>query len=41
MADIIYGRGVTDLIYELPLFVSIFKKYISIKFFHSKPAIYG
>ncbi|MFL6378130.1 MAG: radical SAM protein, partial [Nitrososphaeraceae archaeon] len=41
MVDLIYGRGVTDLIREVPFFVSIFKKYISIKLFHSKPAMYG
>jgi MoaA/NifB/PqqE/SkfB family radical SAM enzyme len=41
MVDLIYGRGVTDLIREVPFFASIFKKYISIKLFHSKPAIYG
>jgi MoaA/NifB/PqqE/SkfB family radical SAM enzyme len=41
MADLVYGRGVTDLIREVPFFASIFKKYISIKLFHSKPAMYG
>jgi Fe-coproporphyrin III synthase len=41
MVDLIYGRGVTDIIREVPFFVSIFKKYVSIKLFHSKPAIYG
>lgn len=41
MVDLIYGRGVTDIIREVPFFTSIFKKYISIKLFHSKPAIYG
>jgi Fe-coproporphyrin III synthase len=41
MVDLIYGRGVTDLIREIPFFVSIFKKYIGIKLFHSKPAMYG
>jgi Fe-coproporphyrin III synthase len=41
MVDLIYGRGVTDLIREVSFFASIFKKYISIKLFHSKPAIYG
>jgi MoaA/NifB/PqqE/SkfB family radical SAM enzyme len=41
MVDLIYGRGVTDLICEAPFFASIFKKYIGIKLFHSKPAIYG
>lgn len=41
MVDLIYGRGVTDLIREVPFFASIFKKYIGIKLFHLKPAIYG
>ncbi len=41
MVDLIYGRGVTDLIREVPFFASIFKKYIGITLFHSKPAIYG
>ena len=41
MVDLIYGRGVTDLIREVPFFASIFKKYISIKLFDSKPAMYG
>ncbi len=41
MVDLIYGRGVTDLVREVPFFASIFKKYIGIKLFHLKPAIYG
>jgi Fe-coproporphyrin III synthase len=41
MVDLIYGRGMTDLIREVPFFASIFKKYIGIKLFHLKPAIYG
>jgi hypothetical protein len=41
MVDLIYGRGVTDLIREVPFFASIFKKYIGITLFHSKPAMYG
>jgi MoaA/NifB/PqqE/SkfB family radical SAM enzyme len=41
MADLVYGRGVTDIIREVPFFISIFRKYIGIKLFHSKPAIYG
>jgi MoaA/NifB/PqqE/SkfB family radical SAM enzyme len=41
MVDLVYGRGVTDIIREVPFFASIFKKYIGIKLFHSKPAIYG
>jgi MoaA/NifB/PqqE/SkfB family radical SAM enzyme len=41
MTDLIYGRGLTDLIREMPLYFSIFKNYASIKLFHSKPAMYG
>jgi MoaA/NifB/PqqE/SkfB family radical SAM enzyme len=41
MVDLVLGRGITDLIREVPFFVSIFRKYISIKLFHSKPALYG
>ena len=41
MVDLVLGRGITDLIREVPFFASIFRKYIGIKFFHSKPALYG
>src|ERR671936_3034142 len=41
MVDLVLGRGVTDLIREVPFFASIFKKCIGIKLFHSKHAIYG
>jgi MoaA/NifB/PqqE/SkfB family radical SAM enzyme len=41
MVDIIYGRGITDIIHELPHHVSLFKKYVSIRLFKAKPAIYG
>ena len=41
MVDLVYGRGLTDLITEMPLYFSIFKKYLSIKLFHAKPAMYG
>ena len=41
MVDLVLGRGITDLIREVPFFVSIFKKYVGIKLFHSKSAIYG
>jgi Fe-coproporphyrin III synthase len=41
MTDLIFGRGITDLIREMPFYFSIFKKYTSIKLFHSKPAMYG
>ena len=41
MVDLIYGRGIIDLIREMPFYVNIFKNYASIKLFHSKPAMYG
>ena len=41
MADLIYGRGITDLLREMPLYISIFAKYARIKLFNAKPSIYG
>jgi len=41
VADLIYGRGITDLLREMPLYISIFAKYARIKLFNAKPALYG
>ena len=41
MVDLIYGRGITDIIHETPFYFSIFKKYVSIKLLRAKPALYG
>ena len=41
MVDLIFGRGITDLIREMPFYFTIFKNYASIKFLHAKPAMYG
>jgi MoaA/NifB/PqqE/SkfB family radical SAM enzyme len=41
MVDLVLGRGITDIVREVPYFASIFRKYIGIKLFHSKPALYG
>ncbi|HEY7108319.1 MAG TPA: radical SAM protein [Nitrososphaeraceae archaeon] len=41
MVDLIYGRGITDISRELPFYFSLFKKFIDIKFFHKKTALYG
>jgi Fe-coproporphyrin III synthase len=41
MVDLVYGRGITDIVREIPLYASIFKKFVGIKFFHTKPALYG
>jgi MoaA/NifB/PqqE/SkfB family radical SAM enzyme len=41
MVDLIYGRGITDIIREVPFYTAMLKKYAGIKFFHSKPTIFG
>ncbi len=41
MTDLIYGRGITDLIREMPNYVNLFTKYASIKLFNAKPPIFG
>lgn len=41
MVDLIYGRGITDLLREMPFYFSIFTKYASIKLFNAKPPMYG
>lgn len=41
MVDLIYGRGITDILREMPLYFALFKKHATIKVFHSKPAMYG
>jgi sulfatase maturation enzyme AslB (radical SAM superfamily) len=41
MVDLIYGRGITDIARELPFYISLFKKFVDIKLFHKKTAIYG
>ena len=40
MVDIVYGKGITDLIREMHFYFSIFKKYASIKLLHAKPVLY-
>jgi hypothetical protein len=39
--DLIYGRGITNIIREIPLYFGMFEKTVVIKVFHQKPAIYG
>ena len=41
MVDLIYGRGITDIAREIPLYFNLFHKMIAIKLFHEKPALYG
>jgi Fe-coproporphyrin III synthase len=41
MVDLAYGRGITDIVREIPLYFGIFEKIVGIKLFHRKPAMYG
>jgi len=41
MVDLVYGRGITDILREMPLYFDMFRKFAIIKLFHSKPALYG
>ena len=41
MVDLIYGRGVTDLIREMPYYFSIFRKMAAYRLFHVKAPMYG
>ncbi|HKU49127.1 MAG TPA: radical SAM protein [Nitrososphaera sp.] len=41
MVDLVYGRGVTDLIREMPFYISIFKKTTEYRLFHKKAPMYG
>ena len=41
MVDLIYGRGITDLLREIPFYISIFKKMTAYRLFHIKQPMYG
>lgn len=41
MVDIIYGRGLSDLIHEMPFYMHLFNKILKIKLFHTHEVIYG
>jgi hypothetical protein len=41
VVDLVFGRGVTDIVREIPLYFSIFEKYVGIKLLHQKPVMYG
>src|SRR6186997_1943328 len=36
MVDLVYGRGITDLVREFPLYMTFFHNIIDIKLFHKK-----
>jgi Fe-coproporphyrin III synthase len=39
--NLIYGRGIKDLLREMPLYVTLLSKYASIRLFHAKTPLYG
>ena len=41
MVDVIYGRGITDILREMPYYISIFKKMTMYRLFHIKQPMYG
>jgi Fe-coproporphyrin III synthase len=41
MVDLIYGRSITDLLHEMPFYISIFKKTMVYRLFGSKQPMYG
>ena len=41
MVDLVYGRGITDLMREMPFYISIFKKMTAYRLFHVKQPMYG
>ena len=41
MVDLIYGRGITDLLREMPFYISIFKKMTAYRLFKTKQPMYG
>jgi len=41
VVDLIYGRGITDIVREMPFYVNFLSKYVKIRIFHSKAALYG
>jgi Fe-coproporphyrin III synthase len=41
MVDLIYGRGITDLLREMPFYISIFKKMAAYRLFKIKQPMYG
>ena len=41
MVDLIFGRGITDIVNEMPYYIHFINNILRIKIFHQKPAIYG
>jgi MoaA/NifB/PqqE/SkfB family radical SAM enzyme len=41
MVDLVYGRGITDLLREMPFYISIFKKMTAYRLFKTKQPMYG
>ena len=41
MVDLVLGRGITDLLSEMPFYFSVFKKLTAYRLFHIKQPMYG
>ncbi len=41
MVDLIYGRSINEIIHEIPLYISLVRKYLGIRLFNEKHAIFG
>jgi len=41
MVDLIYGRGITDIIREFPIYINLFSKIAAYRLFHNKQPMYG
>lgn len=41
MVDLIYGRGITDIAREVPLYFALAKKYFGLKLFNAKSPMFG
>jgi MoaA/NifB/PqqE/SkfB family radical SAM enzyme len=41
VVDLVYGRGITDIMREMPFYISLFSKYAKIRIFHSRSVLYG
>ena len=36
MVDLVYGRGITDIVREFPFYITFFRNIIDIRLFHKK-----
>lgn len=41
MVDLVYGRGITDIVREMPFYISLLSKFARIRLFHTRSVLYG